>query len=137
MRFRPSEYLPPQVVNIDLTGRQRGILQILGRRGPISPGDLTEFLERLLGEEVNRRTLQNDLKLLQQLGLADFSGRGPGVRWRLVANPPSRPCLPAMMRVQFRAILVQLVQLLLSSLNHPTSPPNRPVSPPNGRRPGA
>ena len=87
VRFRPSSYLPPQVVNLDLTDRQQAILQFLGREDRLSPQEIMRRLEGHFGSDLTRRVLQKEMRLLKDLGLIDFTGRGPGVRWFLVDAP--------------------------------------------------
>ena len=79
-------------MNLDLTARQRVLLELLGREGRLSPQDIMGRLKRHpVGDDVGeltRRVLQREMQLLRDLSLIDFTGRGPGVRWFLVDAPP-------------------------------------------------
>jgi len=79
VRFRPSGYHPPLRVGHDLTDRQRKVLLILsgGERWMVK-----DILDRLEPRPA-KRTLQDDLSMLQSLGLVELSGRGAGARWSL------------------------------------------------------
>jgi ATP-dependent DNA helicase RecG len=83
VRFRPSGYQPPLRVGHDLSDRQRKVLLILsgGERLMVK-----EILGRLEPRPA-KRTLQDDLSMLQSLGLVELSGRGAGARWSLRRNP--------------------------------------------------
>ena len=98
VRFRPSSYLPPEVVNLDLTARQRVLLELLGREGRLSPQDIMGRLKRHPAggdaDDLTRRVLQREMQLLRDLSLIDFTGRGPGVRWFLVDAPPRPDAAP-------------------------------------------
>ena len=84
VRFRPGSYLPPQVVNLDLTDRQRAVLQVVGRSGPIATRELVGKLRvRHRRGDHAQRTVQNETRLLRDLRLIEFTGRGPNVRWSL------------------------------------------------------
>lgn len=82
VRFRPSSYVPPLRVSHDLTERQRAILQILSDRKKWKVKDILGKLQN----PPAKRTLQDDLSLLRQLGLLDSGGHGAGARWWL--KPP-------------------------------------------------
>jgi len=79
VRFRPSGYHPPLRVGHDLSDRQRKVLLILsgGERWMVK-----DILDRLEPRPA-KRTLQDDLSMLQSLGLVELSGRGAGARWSL------------------------------------------------------
>ncbi len=79
VRFRPSGYHPPLRVGHDLTDRQRKTLLILsgGERWMVK-----DILDRLEPRPA-KRTLQDDLSMLQSLGLVELRGRGAGARWSL------------------------------------------------------
>ena len=85
VRFRPSSYLPRHVVNLGLTDRQRAVLQVIGRAGPVSTRELSGRLADLpdLDVGVGMRTVQDETRLLRQLDLIEAVGRGPSSRWRL------------------------------------------------------
>lgn len=78
VRFRPSRHLPPKRVGHDLSQRQRIILEILALDQSRSLGELHRQLAT-----APLRSLRDDLKLLRQLGLVDYTGRGRGARWFL------------------------------------------------------
>lgn len=82
VRFRPSSYVPPLRVSHDLSERQREVLQLLSDWQKWKAEDILTAL----AVPPARRTLQEDLNLLRQLGLLVFSGRGPSARWQL--KPP-------------------------------------------------
>jgi ATP-dependent DNA helicase RecG len=84
VRFRPSSYLPPQRIGRDLTDQQRQILAVLAARGELRLGRI----EELLGGELSRSTLQNDLQFLRSLDLVDAYGWGRGARWILKQSQP-------------------------------------------------
>lgn len=80
VRFRPSRYLAPQRVGLDLTERQQALLRILGssmRRLP------ARDINAALPEPVAPTTLRDDLSFLRQLGLVEVSGHGAGSSWAL------------------------------------------------------
>ncbi len=83
VRFRPSRYLPPTRVGHDLSQRQQAILEILAPNRSLSLGELHRQLVT-----APLRSLRDDLKLLRQLGLVDFEGRGRGARWFLYGRAP-------------------------------------------------
>jgi ATP-dependent DNA helicase RecG len=72
VRFRPSQYIPPQQVKQDLTDRQRKILQLLSER----PGIGRKFIQETLQMDVNE--LKSDLQRLRGLGLIRQTGKGRG-----------------------------------------------------------
>jgi ATP-dependent DNA helicase RecG len=79
VRFRPSRYIPPQRVGIDLTDRQRRILQVLSEASRVP---LREIVIRL-GDGAKAGGVRTDLKLLKRLNLVDTDGHGRGAVWRL------------------------------------------------------
>lgn len=79
VRFRPSQYIPPQRIGHDLTERQQGILRTLGGARPVS---LSEIAKQI-GFGGSLKVLQDDMALLKNLGLIEPRGRGRGARWRL------------------------------------------------------
>lgn len=83
VRFRPSQYLPPQRIGHDLTERQQGILLVLGRGGRRSLSEIAKDV----GFGGSLKVLQDDLALLKELGLVEVRGRGRGARWRLTGRP--------------------------------------------------
>jgi ATP-dependent DNA helicase RecG len=78
VRFLPSRYVPPTRTHHDLTDIQRQILDLLNRQTL----SLSEILA-LLGEQTSRRSLKDDLALLNKLELIVLIGRGRGARWKL------------------------------------------------------
>lgn len=79
VRFRLSQYTPPLRVSHDLTDRQRGILQLLSDGVKWKVQDIL----RSLKSPPAKRTLQDDLSLLRNLGLIESGSRGAGARWWL------------------------------------------------------
>lgn len=79
VRFRLSQYTPPLRVSHDLTDRQRRILQLLSDGVKWKVQDILRRLENAPA----KRTLQDDLSLLRNLGLIESGGRGAGARWWL------------------------------------------------------
>jgi ATP-dependent DNA helicase RecG len=80
VRFRPSGYSPPHRVNHDLTERQRRILHILSGKQCWRSSEIMKKLP----EPVSRGTLLNDLRMLRDLRLVGYDGRGQSARWRLI-----------------------------------------------------
>lgn len=80
VRFRPASYVPPLRVGHDLSDLQRQLLDILSRLGSCP---LARIMEQLpVG--TSRRTVQDNLKLLGQLGLVDAPTKsGMGAKWAL------------------------------------------------------
>ena len=78
VRFRPSQYIPPQRAELNLSERQREILLILDR----APAGLAfrEILSQL-GGQYTQRQVRFDLTTLRDLNLASYSGRGRSARW--------------------------------------------------------
>lgn len=86
VRFRPVAYIPPLRIGHDLSDLQRLLLNVLSQSGPVA---LAELIGRL-PTGTSRRTVQDNLKLLYELGQVDFSGSGRWTRWRLKGAPDSR-----------------------------------------------
>ncbi len=83
VRFRQSRYVPPQRVDYNLTERQRLILSMVSE----APDGLAlREMYPHLEEGLTRRQVQHDLDLLRSLNLVILEGRGPGARWKLMAN---------------------------------------------------
>jgi predicted HTH transcriptional regulator len=61
----------------ELTPRQRKILQLLTDNQSMAFGDILN----LLGEDLHRRTLQDELSRLRDDGLIDHEGKGRAARW--------------------------------------------------------
>ena len=76
VRFRPSQYVPPQRVGRGLTEQQRKILSLLDQRSLA----LSEVCS-LLGAETIKRQVREDLAILKALRLVDGTGHGRGARW--------------------------------------------------------
>ena len=76
VRFLPSGYIAPHRVALDLTSRQREILQILSER---------EVPLRIVMAELTnppaQRTVRDDLSRLKHLGLISSKGYGRGAVW--------------------------------------------------------
>ncbi len=78
VRFRPSRYLPPQRVGINLSERQRGILAILdGAPNGLAFGEILA----LMGGQYTSHQVRADLEILRTLNLAISQGRGRAARW--------------------------------------------------------
>jgi ATP-dependent DNA helicase RecG len=78
VRFRPTRYVAPQRVGLDVTERQQAILTVLaGAEGGLA---LREVLA-LLGGDPAERQVRTDLTALRVMGLAAPTGRGRGARW--------------------------------------------------------
>lgn len=86
VRFRPTKYVAPSRVDHDLSPLQRQILQVLADGGPAALGDIMAELP----ENTPRRTVQENLKLLAQLGQAESAGQRRWTRWRLKGTPERR-----------------------------------------------
>lgn len=81
VRFRPSRYVPPQRVSIDLTDRQQAILALLHQS---SIGLARREIHAQLGRDISDRTVQRDLNALRDFGMVVGAGRGRSARWKLV-----------------------------------------------------
>ena len=79
VRFRPTGYVAPSRVGLDLSPLQRNVLEILAAIGPASLKDVRAGLPA----DTPKRTVQSSLSLLRELNLVDSRGRGPGARWML------------------------------------------------------
>jgi ATP-dependent DNA helicase RecG len=79
VRFRPSRYVPPARVSHELSPLQRELLGALADHGSLS---LSQIMN-LLSDNPPERTVQNNLRMLRELQLVEFSGRGPGARWSM------------------------------------------------------
>jgi ATP-dependent DNA helicase RecG len=82
VRFLPSGYVAPHRVSLNLTERQREILQAvsLGLKEGVTIADVKLKLSAPLPD----RTLQFNFQHLKRLGLVDLKGSGRGSRWVLV-----------------------------------------------------
>ena len=81
VRFRPSRYVPPQRVSIDLTDRQQAVLALLHQAGR---GLARREVHTQLGGDVSDRTVQRDLNALRDFGMVIRTGRGRSARWNLL-----------------------------------------------------
>jgi ATP-dependent DNA helicase RecG len=79
VRFRPTKYVPPSRVGHDLSGLQRQLLAIVSEFGPCPFSTVMQHLP----EGTHRRTIQDNLKLLRQLGQLEATGIGRWTRWSL------------------------------------------------------
>jgi ATP-dependent DNA helicase RecG len=79
VRFRPTGYVPPTRVGLDLTPLQRNLLEILAKTGSVSLRDIRAYLPA----EIPRRTVQDNLQVLRQLGIVETFGYAQGARWML------------------------------------------------------
>jgi ATP-dependent DNA helicase RecG len=66
----------------DLTERQRRILHFLRDGQPVAASAIHSAIDSGLA----KRTIQEELKHLRNLGLIGSSGRGPWARWWLIRN---------------------------------------------------
>jgi predicted transcriptional regulator len=80
VRFRPTRYVPPTRVGHDLSPLQRRLLEVLAEIGPAP----LHLIMGKLAPGTAERTVQDNLRMLRQLGLVDPPARpGRGARWRL------------------------------------------------------
>jgi ATP-dependent DNA helicase RecG len=77
VRFRPSRYVPPREVKMNLTERQQKILQLLSEQ----PGIGRKAIQTAL--ELDLNPLKSDLERLKGLGMIVQSGKGRGSVWLL------------------------------------------------------
>ena len=79
VRFRPSQYVPPQRVGHDLTERQQAILALLNAaRAGLASREIHDRLEML----ANQRQVRLDLDTLRTLNLVELIGHGRGALWK-------------------------------------------------------
>ena len=81
VRFRPSRYVPPQRVSIDLTDRQQAVLALLHQA---DRGLARREVHAQLCGGVSDRTVQRDLNALRDFGMVIRTGRGRSARWNLL-----------------------------------------------------
>jgi ATP-dependent DNA helicase RecG len=79
VRFHPTRYVPPMRVGLDLSPLQRDLLEILARTGSVSLRNIRTYLP----SDTSRRTIQDNLQMLRQLGTVDTAGHGQNARWML------------------------------------------------------
>lgn len=85
VRFLPSGYIAPHRVALNLTTRQREILQILaGGSAPL------RYIVKELVDPPSEAAVRADLSRLKNVGLADNNEkRGMGALWFLGQNSPN------------------------------------------------
>ncbi|MGH9452037.1 MAG: hypothetical protein ACRD11_16120 [Terriglobia bacterium] len=79
VRFVPAGYVAPHKVALDLSERQRLILQALAGGESLSFGEL----RRRVAPGIADRTLRDDLLHLKRLMVIGSKGRGRGASWHL------------------------------------------------------
>ncbi len=77
VRFRPSRYVPPQRVRLDLTEPQRAILAVLSDSQGMALRDVRSRLE----SETSLRMVRENLAILKTLDMVSVTGRGRGAKW--------------------------------------------------------
>jgi ATP-dependent DNA helicase RecG len=80
VRFLPSRYVPPTRTDHSLSPLQREILTVLASAGPLSFGEISVAL----ASATLRRTLQDNLRFLRELGLVAVHGERRWARWSLL-----------------------------------------------------
>lgn len=81
VRFRPSRYVPPQIVKHDVSEAQQTILELLSQ---ISDGLPVGVLAgKLENAGLNYRQVRRQLNLLREFGLVEMRGEKKGARWYL------------------------------------------------------
>jgi len=80
VRFFPSGYIAPHRIGLELTTRQREILQILAtyESAPF------RVIMQQLSNSATGPAVKGDLVHLQKAGLIAVTGRGPSAFWRLI-----------------------------------------------------
>lgn len=81
VRFLPSGYIAPHRISLNLTDRQRQILQALSFCH--SEGITFTNVKTTLQNPPADRTLRDDFQHLKRLGLVDVNGHGRGAKWAL------------------------------------------------------
>ena len=81
VRFRPSRYVPPQIVKHDVSDAQQTILELLSH----SPDGLPVgvLAGRLESTGLHYRQVRRQLDLLREFGLVEMRGEKKGARWYL------------------------------------------------------
>jgi ATP-dependent DNA helicase RecG len=79
VRFRPTRYIAPTRVSMDLSDLQRELLEALARIGPAPLSAIRQAITIQAAE----RTIQENLAIMRTLGLVDSMGRGVTARWML------------------------------------------------------
>ena len=83
VRFRPSQYIPPQRIGHNLNERQRDVLRLLdGALLGLAFGEIASHFKA----EATYRQVRRDLEILRSLRLISSEGRGRGARWRLLQH---------------------------------------------------
>ena len=83
VRFRPTRYVPPSRTTHDLSPLQQELLNVLGNEGPLALSDILNRLEA----DAAKRTVQDNLSTLRDLGMVSLQGHGRGARWQLDGDP--------------------------------------------------
>ena len=78
VRFRPSRYLPPARVNLNLSEQQQAILQLLSESSDLGLSDIHARLGR-----GTLRSVREDVAFLKKVGMLQSRGYGRGARWSL------------------------------------------------------
>lgn len=79
VRFRATQYVPPNRVNANLSVLQKVLLQVLASHGPASLSKIISEMPELASE----RSVQDNLQMLRKLGLVEMTGQRKGARWSL------------------------------------------------------
>lgn len=77
--FCAARYVAPSRISHDLSPLQQMILRALSDAGPSTLAQLSE----ILGGQVRRRTLQDNLQMLRAFGLVELHGGPASFRWML------------------------------------------------------
>ena len=83
VRFRPSRYIPPRRVEVNLTARQQAILALLH---DAEGGLAISEIHGKLGEDINNRTIRRDLIALRDYGMITQIGQRRGTRWMFMRS---------------------------------------------------
>jgi ATP-dependent DNA helicase RecG len=78
VRFSPTQYVPPTRVDHQLSALQRELLEVLAQGSK----SLREILA-MLQETTPERTVQDNLKMLRELGLVELTGQRRSAKWSL------------------------------------------------------
>ena len=83
MRFLPVRHVASTRVRQNLSFIQRAALDALAETGEASLNEILGAVRLRLEVKTPERTLQDNLRLLRQLGLVELSGKGRGARWAI------------------------------------------------------
>lgn len=84
VRFLPREYIPLIHTPVNLTDRQKRILQYLSNT--VDQGlTFSEIKSRIINPPPDR-TLRDDFQRLKSFGLIKVTGFGKGARWHLIVS---------------------------------------------------